>query len=45
MSLFSPDLVRNFAIGFVLGALAVSFQLAPDMWQEVVPNAVAQVLL
>lgn len=45
MSLFTPDLARNFAIGFMLGAVAVSFQLVPDMWQEVMPSAIAQVLL
>ncbi len=44
MSLFTSDLARNFAIGFLLGAMAVSFQVAPEMWLETVPNAVAQVL-
>lgn len=44
MSLFTPDLARNFALGFLLGALAVSFQLAPGMWLNVVPDAVAGVL-
>lgn len=44
MSLFTSDLARNFAIGFLLGALAVSVQVAPEMWLEAVPNAVAQVL-
>lgn len=32
MSLFTPDLYRNFAIGFVLGAVAIVAQAAPD-WQ------------
>jgi hypothetical protein len=44
MSLLTSDLARNFAIGFLLGALAVSFQLAPDMWLNAVPDAVAEVL-
>lgn len=44
MPLFTSSLARNFAIGFVLGAFAVTFQLAPDMLLETVPNAVAQVI-
>ncbi len=32
MGLFKPDLYRNFAIGFVLGALAVGYAASPD-WQ------------
>lgn len=32
MGLFKPDLYRNFAIGFVLGALAIGYSAAPD-WQ------------
>lgn len=44
MALFTSDLARNFAIGFVLGALAISFQMAPDMWLNAMPDAVAGVL-
>lgn len=44
MSLLKSDLVRNFTIGFLLGAMAVSFQVAPDMWLDAAPDAVASVL-
>ena len=44
MALFTSDLARNFAIGFVLGALAISFQMAPDMWLNAMPDAVVGVL-
>jgi hypothetical protein len=44
MGLFKSDLYRNFAIGFLLGAVAVSFQAAPELWQDIAPAAVAQVL-
>ena len=44
MSLLTSDLAKNFAIGFVVGALAISFQMAPDMWLNVIPDAVAKVL-
>jgi hypothetical protein len=44
MGLFKSDLYRNFAIGFLLGAVAVSFQVAPELWQDIAPAAVAQVL-
>lgn len=44
MSMLKSDLMRNFTIGFLLGALAVSFQVAPDMWTGAVPDAVAAVL-
>ena len=43
--MWNSDLARNFAIGFVLGALAISFQQAPDMWLTVVPEAMAKILL
>lgn len=43
MGLFKPDLYRNFAIGFVLGAIVVAAQIGPDMWQQIVPDAHAAV--
>lgn len=44
MSLLKSDLMRNFAIGFLLGAMVVTFQGAPAMWLEAAPDAVANVL-
>lgn len=32
MGLFKPDLYRSFAVGFVLGAIAIGYSAAPD-WQ------------
>jgi len=32
MGLFKPDLYRSFAIGFVLGALAIGYSVAPE-WE------------
>jgi len=32
MGLFKPDLYRNLAIGFVVGALAVGYTAAPE-WE------------
>ncbi len=43
MGLFKPDLYRNFAIGFALGAVIVASQIGPDVWQQVVPDAHAAV--
>lgn len=43
MGLFKPDLYRNFAIGFGIGALIVAFQLGGSDWHEVNPHAVAQI--
>ncbi|WP_162935709.1 hypothetical protein [Tsuneonella amylolytica] len=39
MGLFKPDLIRNFAIGFALGAAAVVWHIAPNMAQQLVPAA------
>lgn len=44
MSLLRSDLARNFFIGFVLGALAISMQTSPDWWLGAMPDAVAKVL-
>lgn len=39
MGLFKPDLYRNFAIGFALGALVVMAQVGPQLWGEPIPQA------
>ena len=39
MRLFKPDLYRNFAIGFALGAGLVVWQIAPNMADQIVPQA------
>jgi len=39
MGLFKPDLYRSFAIGFALGAAVVVWQIAPDMADQIVPQA------
>ena len=45
MSIFKTDMPRNFAIGFVLGALIVAFQISPELGQnlgsQIIPDAVA----
>jgi hypothetical protein len=41
MGLFKPDLYRNFAIGFALGAGLVVWQIAPGMADQLVPHAQA----
>lgn len=41
MGLFKPDLYRNFAIGFLIGAIAVGVQSAPDWQAEFAPEAYA----
>lgn len=40
MSFLKSDLSRNFAIGFVIGALIVAFQLSPEALTSI-PQAVA----
>ncbi len=42
MGLFTPDLYRNFAIGFAVGTLIVLGQLTVGDWQTAVPQAFAQ---
>lgn len=42
MGLFKPDLYRNFAIGFALGALAVAVQFGTGGWSDPIPQAHAQ---
>ena len=44
MRLFKTDLFRNFAIGFVAGAILVAFQAGPDIVGAIVPQAEAAVL-
>lgn len=39
MGLFTPELYRNFAIGFALGAVIVVWQIAPNMAESLVPQA------
>ena len=41
MGLFKPDLYRNFAIGFALGALLVGVQLGPQLLGDAIPQAQA----
>ena len=41
MNFLKSDLSRNFAIGFVIGALLVVFQLNPDVANQLVPDAIA----
>ena len=41
MSFFKSDLARNFAIGFVVGAFIVAFQISPDLGSQLIPDAVA----
>ena len=42
MRLFKSDLYRNFAIGFVAGAMIVGVQAGPEFWNQIVPQAQAQ---
>jgi hypothetical protein len=44
MRLFTSDLYRNFAAGFVLGALIVGAQIGPELWDEVVAQAPGLIL-
>jgi hypothetical protein len=44
MGLFKPDLYRNFAIGFALGAGLVVWQIAPGMAGKIIPEAQAATL-
>lgn len=39
MGLFKADLYRNFAIGFVLGALLVGAQVGPELIGDPIPQA------
>lgn len=39
MGLFKPDLYRNFAIGFVLGAILVGIHVGPEMKAEFATQA------
>lgn len=41
MAFLKSDIARNFAIGFLIGGLIVFAQTGPDMWAEIVPQAVA----
>jgi hypothetical protein len=44
MRLFKSDLYRNFAIGFVGGALLVGAQAGPELWDQIIPQAQAHTL-
>lgn len=44
MGLFKADLYRSFAFGFALGAAILGIQAGPELWNEIVPQAQAQVL-
>ncbi|MFZ1741839.1 MAG: hypothetical protein WAT93_03240 [Pontixanthobacter sp.] len=35
------DIYRNFAIGFVAGALIVALQINPDFASQIMPDAIA----
>ncbi|MGB3737894.1 MAG: hypothetical protein WA948_00920 [Pontixanthobacter sp.] len=41
MKLLKSDLSRNFAIGFVAGALIVLFQFDPGFADSIIPQAIA----
>ncbi len=43
MSLFQPDLFRNFGIGFVVGAVLVGVQAGTYHWDSIAP-AIAAIL-
>lgn len=44
MGLFKPDLYRNLAIGFVVGAGLAFFQIGPQLSAELAPQAHAATL-
>jgi hypothetical protein len=39
MGLFKPDLYRNMALGFMLGAVLAGWQIAPQLAAEIAPPA------
>lgn len=39
MRLFKPDLYRNVALGFALGAVIAGWQIAPQLAAEIAPPA------
>ena len=41
MKLLRSDLARNFSIGFLVGSLIVLGQIGPDLWRQIVPEAIA----
>ncbi len=41
MAFFKSDLARNFTIGFVLGTCLVGVSAGPEIWDEVIPQAIA----
>ena len=43
MSLFTPDLYRNFGIGFAVGAVLVGLQAGSYHWDSIAP-AIAAIL-
>ena len=44
MQLFTADLFKAFAAGFVLTAAAMSNTLVPGLWSETLPQALAAIL-
>ena len=43
MSLFAPDLFRNFGIGFAVGAALLGIQAGSNHWDSIAP-AIAAIL-
>ena len=41
MAFLKSDLARMFSIGFLIGSLIVAAQTGPELWNEVIPQAVA----
>ncbi len=44
MSIFNTDTARNIAIGFILGAIALTVQSGPELWSPLVPEAAAAII-
>lgn len=45
MSLFQPELYRNFAIGFAAGAVLVAVQIGSAGWSHILPASLAAILI
>lgn len=41
MKFLKSDLPRNFAIGFITGALVIAFQMNPELSDQLIPQAIA----
>lgn len=44
MGLFKPDLYRSFAVGFLLGAAVIALQAGPELFEQIIPQAMASTL-